>query len=73
MEDIPPSTARVTQTSGMSQEYPKQIRDTAIAGMWQGKKMTYLEAGSGAIYPVNSEIIAMVKKAESSSNCWRRY
>lgn len=58
-----PSTARVTQTSGMSQEYPKQIRDTAIAGMWQGKKMTYLEAGSGAIYPVKSEVISMVKKA----------
>ena len=25
--------------------------------------MTYLEAGSGAIYPVKSEIISMVKKA----------
>lgn len=35
---------------------------TAIAGELLGMKMIYLEAGSGALNPVNDEIIATVKK-----------
>jgi len=57
-----PSTARVTHTLGMSQEHEQKIIDTAIAGQWQGKKLTYLEAGSGAVFPVKPEIISKVKK-----------
>ncbi|MGB0777053.1 MAG: geranylgeranylglyceryl/heptaprenylglyceryl phosphate synthase [Flavobacteriaceae bacterium] len=57
-----PSTARVTQTNGMPQEHEQKIVDTAVAGQWQGKKLTYLEAGSGAIFPVKPAIISKVKK-----------
>ncbi len=36
--------------------------DTAVAGMYKGKQLIYLEAGSGAKIPVNSELISAVKK-----------
>jgi putative glycerol-1-phosphate prenyltransferase len=35
---------------------------TAIAGELLGMRLTYLEAGSGAIHPVPSELISLVSK-----------
>jgi heptaprenylglyceryl phosphate synthase len=37
--------------------------DTALAGQYSGKKLIYLEAGSGARVPVSEEIISAVKNA----------
>lgn len=54
---------RVSETSPMLQEDIQSIVDTAIAGEYLGKKIIYLEAGSGAKYPVNSNVIKAVKKA----------
>ena len=54
---------RVSNTSPLSQENISEIVNTALAGSYAGKKLIYLEAGSGAINPVASEVIAAVKEA----------
>lgn len=56
---------RVSQTAPLSQNEPEVIVNTALAGEYSGKKLIYLEAGSGAKYPVNTQIIKEVKKALS--------
>jgi len=43
----------------------QRIVDTALAGEYSGKKLIYLEAGSGALNPVSVEIIQAVKEAIS--------
>lgn len=55
------SVSRVTQTEPMSQEDVQSIVNTALAGQYMGADLIYLEAGSGAKYPVNPEIISEVK------------
>lgn len=55
------STIRVTGTLPLSTSNPQIIRDTAKAGELLGNKLIYLEAGSGALNPVPSEIIKAVK------------
>lgn len=57
------AVSKVTDTAGISQENIGEIVHTAIAGMYMGARLIYLEAGSGAKYPVNLEIIRQVKKA----------
>jgi len=52
---------RVTQTKPIPKKDIQTIVDTARAGELLGMKLIYLEAGSGAIYPVTSEIITNVK------------
>ncbi|MEO8774644.1 MAG: geranylgeranylglyceryl/heptaprenylglyceryl phosphate synthase [Gelidibacter sp.] len=52
---------RVTQTQPLRRENIQEIVDTAKASEFLGMKCVYLEAGSGAIAPVNSEIIQAVK------------
>ncbi len=37
------------------------ITDTAVAGQYSGKKLIYLEAGSGAKFPISQEVIKAVK------------
>lgn len=54
---------RVSATQPLSQDNTSQIVDTALAGFYAGKKLIYLEAGSGALNPVSSEIISAVKEA----------
>jgi putative glycerol-1-phosphate prenyltransferase len=54
---------RVTGTEPLPSENIQFIADTARAGELLGMKLVYLEAGSGAIHPVNSEIIKKVKQA----------
>ena len=56
------AVARVTNTRPMSQDNIEAIVHTALAGQFMGAKLIYLEAGSGALYPVKSEVINAVKK-----------
>lgn len=59
------SVQRVSNTIPLSQDDIQQIVNTALAGQYSGKKLIYLEAGSGAEKPVSQEIIKEVKKALS--------
>lgn len=54
---------RVSNTLPLAQNDPENIVETALAGKFSGKKMIYLEAGSGAETPVAPSIIAAVKEA----------
>lgn len=56
------SIARVSNTSPISQNNITTIVHTAKASELLGHKLIYLEAGSGAKYPVHSNIIKEVKK-----------
>jgi putative glycerol-1-phosphate prenyltransferase len=56
------AVSAVTQTLPISQNEPGRVVDTALAAELSGKKLIYLEAGSGAITPVRPEIISAVKK-----------
>lgn len=58
----PSAVARVSNTQPVSQDEVKKIRDLAIAGYYLGKKIIYLEAGSGALQHVRREIIQTVRK-----------
>ncbi len=57
------SVSRISNTVPMPQENIQAIVDTAKAGEYLGKKMIYLEAGSGAKFPVNKTVIQAVKEA----------
>ena len=54
---------RVSRTAPLDPENVELIVNTALAGKYQGKKLIYLEAGSGARIPVSSEVISAVKAA----------
>ncbi|MGV8945029.1 MAG: geranylgeranylglyceryl/heptaprenylglyceryl phosphate synthase [Lutibacter sp.] len=56
------STQKISKTIPILQENIALAVDTAIAGMYKGKQLIYLEAGSGAKFPVNSALISAVKK-----------
>lgn len=56
------SVLKVSKTTPISQENSKLAVATAIAGMYKGKQLIYLEAGSGAKNVVNAELISEVKK-----------
>jgi len=56
---------RVSNTKPMCQNNTELIVDTALAGEYSGKKLIYLEAGSGATTAVASTIIRNVKKSLS--------
>src|SRR5690554_4341326 len=57
------SVSNVTNTEPLPQENVEKIVHTALAGQFMGAKIIYLEAGSGAKFPVKPEIISEVKKA----------
>ncbi|MFV8225140.1 geranylgeranylglyceryl/heptaprenylglyceryl phosphate synthase [Christiangramia aquimixticola] len=59
------SVQRVSQTRPLPQTNISQIVNTALAGQYSGKRLIYLEAGSGANHSVSCEIIREVKKAIS--------
>lgn len=59
------SVQKVTRTSPLAQHDPEIIVETALAGEYSGKRLIYLEAGSGAKNPVSPEVIAAVKAAVS--------
>lgn len=54
---------RVSNTRPLPQVNVEQIENTALAGQFSGKKLVYLEAGSGAKKRVSNEIIKNVSKA----------
>lgn len=54
------TTQKITKTKPLSNK--KEIIETAIAGELLGKKLIYLEAGSGAKKTLNVSIIKEVKK-----------
>ena len=56
------AVARVTNTRPMPQDNIEAIVHTALTGQYMGAKLIYLEAGSGALYPVKPEVISAVKK-----------
>jgi putative glycerol-1-phosphate prenyltransferase len=56
------AVSSVTQTKPIPQTDISRIVDTALAAQLSGKKLIYLEAGSGAKYPVGPKIISEVKK-----------
>lgn len=56
------SVFKMSNTLPISQENIQLAVDTAVAGMYKGKQLIYLEAGSGAKIPVNSKLISEVKK-----------
>ncbi|WP_339610093.1 geranylgeranylglyceryl/heptaprenylglyceryl phosphate synthase [uncultured Planktosalinus sp.] len=60
---IKSAVERVSNTKPIPQNNLKKITHTALAGQYSGKKMVYLEAGSGAKYRVSNQIIASVSKA----------
>jgi putative glycerol-1-phosphate prenyltransferase len=55
------ATQRVSNTKPIAQENSELILNTALAGQFSGKKLIYLEAGSGATVPVEASIITLVK------------
>jgi tRNA(adenine34) deaminase len=59
------STMRVSQTKPLDPADIDTIVDTCIAAELMGKNAIYLEAGSGAIHPVSSQIIKAVREKTS--------
>lgn len=57
------AVSKVTKTEPLPQKNIEAIVHTALAGQYMGAKLIYLEAGSGAKFPVNPEIISEVKKS----------
>jgi len=55
------SVQRTCHSVPIPQTDMKQIVNTALAGQMLGKQVIYLEAGSGAKYPVSTDIIHSVK------------
>ena len=56
------SVLKVSKTTAIPQNNIELAVSTAVAGMYKGKQLIYLEAGSGAKFPVNSKLISEVKK-----------
>lgn len=54
------AVARISETLPMDQKDDTLIVNTALAGQYMGNKMIYLEAGSGALQPVEERIVQRV-------------
>lgn len=55
------SVAYVSQTQPIPRENSSIVKRTAIAGKFQGKKLLFLDAGSGAQFPVPIKIVEAIK------------
>jgi putative glycerol-1-phosphate prenyltransferase len=53
---------KVSETKPIVADNIDEITQTAIAGMYMGNKLIYLEAGSGALNPVDPSVIKSVTK-----------
>jgi len=53
---------RVSETKPIASDDIEKITQTAIAGMYMGNKLIYLEAGSGATKPIDAAVIRSVRK-----------
>lgn len=58
---IETAVERISKTKPMLRKNTELISHTAKAGEYLGMKLMYLEAGSGATHPLDSEIISAVK------------
>lgn len=58
----PTSVAYVSQTTPIPSEEIGIVRSTCMAGLLLGQKVLYLDAGSGADYPIPSNLISEVAK-----------
>lgn len=56
------ATQKVSNTKPIPQENLDLILNTSLAGEFSGKKLIYLEAGSGATVPVVTNIITVVQR-----------
>lgn len=56
------TTSYITQTVPIPNDKPDIAVATALAGEQLGLKAIYMEAGSGALYPVNTSLIKAVRK-----------
>ena len=56
------SVLKVSKTTPIPQENIELAVSTAVAGLYKGKQLIYLEAGSGAKTVVNMQLISEVKK-----------
>lgn len=56
------SVLKVSKTKPISHHNINLAVQTAIAGMYKGKQLIYLEAGSGALQSVSAQMIFEVKK-----------
>jgi putative glycerol-1-phosphate prenyltransferase len=56
------AVARVSKTAPLNRNNHDYVMQTAQAGVMLGKKLIYLEAGSGAKLPVPLEMISLVAK-----------
>lgn len=56
------SVLKVSKTTPIPQNNIELAVSTAVAGMYKGKQLIYLEAGSGAKQVVSAELISEVKK-----------
>ena len=54
---------QVSRTTPIAAHNIEEITQTAVAGMYMGNKMIYLEAGSGALQPILPEVIKSVRKS----------
>jgi len=54
------SVEKISNTQPISQNQEDLISNTALAGQFMGKQLVYLEAGSGAKYPVKEGLIKKV-------------
>lgn len=59
---ISTSVLKISQTKAIPQDRISEVVQTALAGQFSGKQLIYLEAGSGAKFPVSAEIISEVKE-----------
>ena len=53
---------RISKTKPILQNDITRIQDTALAAVYLGKQLVYLEAGSGAKTPVSTDIISTVSQ-----------
>ena len=56
------SVLKVSKTTPIPQNNIELAVATAVAGMYKGKQLIYLEAGSGAKQAINAKLISEVKK-----------
>jgi putative glycerol-1-phosphate prenyltransferase len=55
------SVAYISQTTPIPRDQANIILKTALAGQLMGQRLTYLDAGSGALEPVPEEVIRFLK------------
>ena len=58
------SVAYVSQTTPIPREKISIVKNTALAGKLQGKKIIFLDAGSGAKHSVSAKMVASLKELE---------